>query len=318
MAANVNNYVKAGNAAVRKAVLARKALAENKPRYDEMAMEAVTQRAKDNANIATNNAKTAKMKMDIEAGMERQQIGLDEDKYIRGQQKQARMTGLLAGGAAILGVSAIEGSKPEEENIELKLQQQQLDYWEKRTAQLQAQAQGSGNGAPPEYPTLKDLPEYPTDPNTSNNTSSNTDSSGGGSSSTVSGAVDPAKVFSYLTKEKGLSRNKALGLMANIERESSFRPSVASGDDGGAGGLFQWKGGRQTETVRQLVQSGNWKGQIDYALSEPGEPYSSTFQNTTFNSPQAAADGWMTHWERPADKTAGSKKHTTFLSRYNF
>ena len=96
MAANVNNYVKAGNAAVRKAVLARKALAENKPRYDEMTMEAVTQRAKDNANIATNNAKTAKMKMDAEGLGERQAIKLDAEKYVDGQYKKARMTGLLS------------------------------------------------------------------------------------------------------------------------------------------------------------------------------------------------------------------------------
>ena len=313
MAANVNNYVKAGNAAVRKAVLARKALAENKPRYDEMAMEAVNQRAKDNANIAENNSKTARMKMDAEAGIKKTNLAVDAEKYKQGQERKARMTGLLAGGAAILGYAGMQGKKEDENTEMLDLIRAQTQWYKTKSAQEAAK----GNEPLPR----PELPVFETPDGVAPSSSSTPSDSTGGSSSTqttASGSVDPAKIYNYLTTEKGLSRNKALGLMANIERESSFRPSVASGDDGGAGGLFQWKGGRQTETVRRLVQAGDWKGQIDYALSEPGEPYSSTFQNTTFNSPQAAADGWMTHWERPLDKAAGSKKHTTFLSRYNF
>tara|TARA_R100000951_G_scaffold116741_1_gene130319 strand:+ start:374 stop:1336 length:963 start_codon:yes stop_codon:yes gene_type:complete len=148
---------------------------------------------------------------------------------------------------------------------------------------------------------------------------------GESSASTVSSLSSSAptngirsEAFSYLTKDKGLSRNKALGLIANIDRESGWDPSISSGDDGGPGGLFQWKGSRQTPQVRQLVNSGDWKGQIDYALSEPGERYSQTYQQTTFDSPQAAADGWMTHWERPADTSAGSRKHTNLLGGYGF
>jgi len=136
-------------------------------------------------------------------------------------------------------------------------------------------------------------------------------------SSTPSSGIR-SEAFTYLTKDKGLSRNKALGIIANVDRESGWDPKIMSGDDGGYGGLFQWKGSRQTSTVADLVKRGDWKGQLDYALSEPGEAYSQTYQQTTFNSPQAAADGWMTHWERPADTTSGSKKHTNFLGGYNF
>jgi hypothetical protein len=127
-----------------------------------------------------------------------------------------------------------------------------------------------------------------------------------------------SQAFNYLTGEKGLSKNKALGIIANVDRESGWDPKIMSGDDGGYGGLFQWKGSRQTSTVQDLVKRGDWKGQLDYALSEPGEGYSQTYQETTFDSPQQAADGWMTHWERPADTTTGSKKHTNFLSGYSF
>ena len=144
---------------------------------------------------------------------------------------------------------------------------------------------------------------------------------GGSETSPTSGTPTSgirSQAFNYLTKDKGLSRNKALGIIANVDRESGWDPKIRSGDDGGPGGLFQWKGSRQTPTVRKLVESGDWKGQLDHALNEPGEPYSQTYQQTTFDSPLAAADGWMTHFERPADTKSGSKKHTDLLSGYNF
>ena len=116
MAANVNNYISAGNAAIRSALQARKALAENAPRYDQQAMEAVNQAATTNANIAKNNARAAQTKMAIEAGMERQRLGAKTKEYVQGQYKTARMTGLLAGGATLLGVGAMQMNKEEEEN----------------------------------------------------------------------------------------------------------------------------------------------------------------------------------------------------------
>ena len=126
-------------------------------------------------------------------------------------------------------------------------------------------------------------------------------------------------MYSYLTTKHKLDRNQALGILANVHRESSFNPFAPSGDDRGPGGLFQWKGSRQTPTVDALVKSGDWKGQIDYALNEPAKLSAvipGTFQNTKFNSPQEAADWWMTKWERPQDPKAGSLVHTDFLSSY--
>jgi len=54
------------------------------------------------------------------------------------------------------------------------------------------------------------------------------------------------EIYEYLINEKKMSDVQALGLMANISRESGFRPGILSGDDGGAGGLFQWKIPRST------------------------------------------------------------------------
>ena len=125
----------------------------------------------------------------------------------------------------------------------------------------------------------------------------------------------------FMTQDLGLSRNHALGLLANMVRESNLNPSVPSGDDGGPGGLWQFKGIRQTDRVRQLVESGDWRGQIRYALYEEpdnlaGGSLAKQFLEKDFTSPQEAADWWMRNWERPADPESGSKKHTEILRSY--
>ena len=122
------------------------------------------------------------------------------------------------------------------------------------------------------------------------------------------------EIYEYLINEKKMSDVQALGLMANISRESGFRPGIPSGDDGGAGGLFQWKIPRSTAMAKAVPDwKSNWKGQIDYALREPGEK-GPQYLSTGFSSAQEAADWWMREWERPKDKVAASKKHTQYLS----
>jgi hypothetical protein len=161
--------------------------------------------------------------------------------------------------------------------------------------------------APPKLPTLDDIPG-----------ADGIDTPTAGAAKLVPTDGIRTEAYNYLISKHGLSRNKALGIIANIDRESSFRPSIESGDDGGAGGLFQWFGSRQTPKVQELVRTGDWKGQIDYALSEPGEPYSRTYQETTFDSPQAAADGWMINFERPLHPPRDSRRHAELLSGYSF
>lgn len=133
------------------------------------------------------------------------------------------------------------------------------------------------------------------------------------------------EVYNYLTQDKGLSKNKALGLMANIDRESSFQIAPAGGDNGNSFGMFQWNNtyGR-SDVMKKNVKDWqtNWKGQIDHALSSNQLPEYNTvtqnFLNKTFTSSQQAADYWMKHWERPAHQERDSARHTQFLSGYNF
>lgn len=117
---------------------------------------------------------------------------------------------------------------------------------------------------------------------------------------------------------KGLNKNQAKGLIANIHRESTFRPGVV-GDNGNSFGLFQWntpsgRGGPFKAAVPDWKT--NWKGQIDYALKEDvGPQYKGATEGM---SAREAAYWWMDKWERPADRAGGDKKHAGFLASYKF
>ena len=143
----------------------------------------------------------------------------------------------------------------------------------------------------------------------------------GSSSGGMYGGYEPTgiqkEIYDYLINVKKMSDIQALGLMANISRESSFIPNVR--EPGGTGiGLFQWSHGRVEPFIRAVPDwETNWKAQIDYALNEPqnlslvppGE-----YQRRSFSSAQEAADWWMREWERPADESSGSRKHAQYLS----
>ena len=89
--------------------------------------------------------------------------------------------------------------------------------------------------------------------------------------------------------------------------------------------MFQWNNtyGR-SQRMKSNVKDWqtNWKGQIDYALGGNQLPeynkVTNDFLNSTFETPQAAADFWMQHWERPAHQARDSAKHTKILGGYNF
>jgi hypothetical protein len=144
-----------------------------------------------------------------------------------------------------------------------------------------------------------------------------TEGGGGGPAGNFAPSGIQKDVYEYLTKTKGLDDNQALGLMANINRESSFRPSVR--EKGGTGhGLFQWSHERIAPMKKAIPDwETNWKGQIDYALNEP-ENLSlvapGAYQRQKFKSSQEAADWWMKKWERPLDTTSGSQSHARYLS----
>ena len=140
-----------------------------------------------------------------------------------------------------------------------------------------------------------------------------------------------AKYFHYMVTRHGMSENHALGMLSNIKREvQSLDPKKPSGDDKGPGGLFQWKGNRQTPKVARMVKDGDWKAQIDYALTEPSHLASGgknkdgstkyiirpgDYLKAEFKSAEDAEEWWRVRWERASapGAEAEGKKH---LKRY--
>ena len=125
------------------------------------------------------------------------------------------------------------------------------------------------------------------------------------------------EIYKYLIS-KGMDDIHAIGLMANISRESGFRPGVQEEGGGGGVGLFQYTNEPRKGNFLKAVPDykTNWKGQIDYALKEPGEP-APQWLATKFSSSQEAADWFMRKWERPAEyiqNDRGPKKHKEYIA----
>ncbi len=127
--------------------------------------------------------------------------------------------------------------------------------------------------------------------------------------------IDPNEILRYL-QSKGVSQNHALGMLANIKYESGFNPQITEGGKGGGGGigLFQHTGPRRTALVNYLNgDMTNWKGQIDFALSEGS---SRKYLSENFDTPEQASHYFTTKWEVPANKETRAVERQGFFSNF--
>jgi hypothetical protein len=147
---------------------------------------------------------------------------------------------------------------------------------------------------------------------------------GGGTPAGLSASSNPlsgdmnakAKVIYDYIRSKGYSDIHAKGLVANIQRESEFRPGVS--ESGGPGvGLFQYSDNDRKPKFLKAVPDykTNWKAQIDYALGEDVGPQ---YKGQQFANSAAAAYWWMHNWERSGDQSSDQGKHINFLNQYKF
>lgn len=127
------------------------------------------------------------------------------------------------------------------------------------------------------------------------------------------------EIYEYLINEKKLNDYQALGLMANISRESGFRADPGLGGVGEIG-MFQWNPqvGRAQKMEKAVPDwKTNWKGQIDYALDGDSE-YRNVqlkFKTTQWSTAYAAADYWMREYENPGDPAAANIIHREYLAK---
>ena len=149
-------------------------------------------------------------------------------------------------------------------------------------------------------------------------------------------------VYDYMRNDLGISKNQALGLMANMMRESSFNQSKvnetidpSTGIKEGSSGLFQWnpsqKAGERLQSMIARVPNwrNDWKAQIRYALGfDDGMEGSyrkdelriqkkavKKYLSTDWDSPEAAADYWMKEYESPRDRAASKAMQDDYLKK---
>ena len=137
-------------------------------------------------------------------------------------------------------------------------------------------------------------------------------------SESTGGVVSAQQVYQYL-KSKGISHVHALGITANILGESDFRIAADETGDGSGGiGLFQYTFPSRKQAFLQAVPDykTNWKGQIDFAITEGTAPQ---YFSIPFESAEAAAEWWMNNWERPAEsvKAGRRNKHNNFIRNFD-
>ena len=112
--ANVNNYIAAGRSSVRKNLKARQALAENKADYGALGQEAIKAERDKKIAVIQANAKVANAAQNAMTQVKGAEIQVDMDKSIANSKRQERKAGMLAGGAALLGVGAMKMNKKDE------------------------------------------------------------------------------------------------------------------------------------------------------------------------------------------------------------
>ena len=125
-------------------------------------------------------------------------------------------------------------------------------------------------------------------------------------------------VYEYVKyKNPNLTENQAVGIVANIEHESGFRPGVM-GDSGTSGGLFQHHKSR-LEKMKNFVGEDwrtNWQGQIDYAMTERSMK---KYLQNDYKNPTYATGAFMRIFERPKDQSDENVlDRSQYLNKYDF
>lgn len=125
--ANVNNYIAAGRASVKKALTARKALSDNKTDFGALGEEAIKAERDKKIAVIQANAQVANAATDAMTQVKGANIRVDRDKSIANSKRSKRKAGMLAAGAQALGVASYLNRKTDEVNPMLSNYQSLID-----------------------------------------------------------------------------------------------------------------------------------------------------------------------------------------------
>jgi hypothetical protein len=228
--ANVNNYIAAGNSAVRKNLKIREALSENKTDFGALGQAAIQAERDERIAVIRANAKTNNASMDASTQIEGAEIAKDRDKSIAASERKARKAGLLAGGALLVGLADRERRKKDEPNPYREMLTQQMNGRNQTITELQQQIETQRaeleSMAPGGVPTSDaTIPLNPESPGTPPISSAQSLASGQGISN-GGGSRYSVDQMQQLLVDRGMDPGTARQLAAVGMGESGGNPTI--------------------------------------------------------------------------------------------
>ena len=154
----------------------------------------------------------------------------------------------------------------------------------------------------------------------------------------VSADSNEQYIYKFLINTAGFNTAAASGILANIEKESSFNPTALEGgytwESGGGYGICQWTNtprtsskGRRTNLVNWCNSNGyNYKtldGQLNFLIYELKTSYASVYK--TLKAVPNTADGafvagftWCHDFEVPSGYNKGTSDMRGNISKYTY
>lgn len=135
-----------------------------------------------------------------------------------------------------------------------------------------------------------------------------------------------SQIYNYLTGKLGFNSAAACGIMANMEHESGFDPTIVARDSNGllSGGLCMWNGGRFSNLQTYCNNNGynylSIAGQLEYLTHELKSDYFKHIYNylkNVSNSAYGASNAayyWCYYFEIPGNRAYQSEKRAASAS----
>ena len=330
----VSDWIAAGKAGAQSVSDLFQVTRANSPDYGKLAEVNMVARSKERQAAIAAEARVRQAGLSALATTKSAKIAADaSDEIYKDKAGAARMAGYVGALGAVAGGVALYTDNKRRDEREAERDTEREARFEQ---QLEALRTGSSYtpGTPPEPAPVpgmpSDLEEYVDVPPPSESGESSSAMEfvpaqpvASYTQSSESTPFTPETTYAYLTGTRNLSRNQALGIMANIQRESSFRTNPAGGDQGNSFGALQWNNtyGR-SDIMKASVPNWqtNWKGQLDHMLSQNQLPeYNSStkdYLNTNYETPEAASEHLLRMWFRPLDTHRDLQKNNQFLQGF--
>ena len=324
MAIRGGNYGRVGRALGDSSLELNAINMESSPDYGGLAEKSIQNRSKERQAVTAAEAVVEQTGIREKAKVKGYKLAADSKKKIAKMEAPARrMAGLVPAAGALASAVVLKRGMDLDaaDAIERKKEHaERLTKYEEIFNRSQA-SKPEPIPAPPmlEKPTLLPIPKPGDTPSPSSSSGTSQQLSGSG------GDIDPQEMYTYVRTKHGLSHNNALGYMSNVMRESSFRTNPAGGDGGNSFGTLQWNNayGRSDRMMKNVPDwQTNWKGQVDFSLSQNQEHgynvFATHFKTHNYETPSLAGAAWLRNFEKPAHPERDIQTQDRWLQSANF